>query len=46
MKKSDNFTNGLLRWEGDRWILNRDESIDLESGEEVLKEIQKINKQL
>jgi len=43
---SDNFTPGLLRWEGDMWILNRDESLDLEIDEEVKNEIQKIINEL
>jgi len=43
---SDNFTHGLLRWEGDMWILNRDESKDLEIDLEIKKEIQKINNKI
>ena len=43
---SDNFTPGLLRWEGDMWIMNRDESLELEINEEVKNEIQKIINEL
>ena len=42
MKKKDIYTNGLLRWEGDMWVINRDESKDLEIDKDVKKEIQKI----
>ena len=40
---ADNFTPGLLRQEGDMWVINRDESKDLEVDKEIQKEIQKIN---
>ena len=40
---SDNFTPGLLRWEGNMWVLNRNESKDLEIDKEIQKEIQKLN---
>jgi len=43
---TNDFTPGLLRWEGDMWILNRDESKDLEIDKEIMNEIQKINNEL
>jgi hypothetical protein len=43
---TNDFIPGLLRWEGDMWILNRDESLDLEIDEEVKNEIQKIINEL
>ena len=42
----NDFTPGLLRWEGDMWILNRDESLDLEVNKEIMNEIQKIINEL
>ena len=44
--KTNDFTPGLLRWEGDMWVLNRDESLDLEVDKEIMNEIQKINNEL
>ena len=43
---TNDFTPGLLRWEGDRWILNRDESLYLEIDKEVTNETQKIINEL
>jgi len=42
----EKITPGLLRWEGDRWILNRDESLYLEIDKEVTNETQKIINEL
>jgi hypothetical protein len=43
---TNDFTPGLLRWEGDMWILNRDESLYLEIDKEVTNETQKIINEL